>query len=239
MAQGVDPYAEPLASAGKSTVMVPLILGGAIIAAAVLLWYSHTGKSRVAEMARAEELVRADLRNAYRELRAYNPEGAMKFVGDAEGRMKNLRTSWPTDYADLRVAIFLIKGEAGFMIDPDANAADAEHCFSTALKNLVHSSGELWEGGMLGRARVRFQQGKCAEAEEDLNRLLDRNPNFGAGYYWRARVRNCLGDNQGARRDAWRAKCLDSWPPLRDFMRGERKWRRDILGNPELREGGE
>jgi hypothetical protein len=62
---------------------------------------------------------------------------------------------------------------------------------------------------------------------------MDRNDSFGAAYYWRALTRRELGDAKGAAEDEKRARALDSWPPLRDFMQPSCTWTRDIIFKPE------
>jgi tetratricopeptide (TPR) repeat protein len=131
--------------------------------------------------------------------------------------------------------MLLIESEAEFAMDPDGKAAEAEDQFTRALSLMSRASGEMWQFGVFGRARTRMRLGRFREAEEDLTILMDRNPSFGAAYYWRAKARESLGDADGAARDEEMARRLDSWPPLRDFMLETQTWNRDILCAPEVR----
>lgn len=228
-----DPYEEPMPGAGMMSIIVPLIIGGAIIAAAIILWHAHNEKIRVAEMTRIEEEVRGDLRDAYREVRNFHPDKAVAIVKGVNAKMNNLERTLPNDYAELLAVRLMIEAESEFMMDCAGNAGDAEAKFTTALGLMTHASGQLWEMGTMGRARVRIELGKFAEAEEDLNLLMERNSSFGAAYYWRALARDAQGNEAGAAADALRARALDSWPPLRDFMQNKTQWTRDLFYEPE------
>lgn len=225
----------PLAAAGKAAIIVPLIIGGAIIAAAFLLWHSHSLKLRAAEAACAEEDMRRELRDAYRRLRAFDPQGSLDHIHAAAGHLAGMNISRNTDYMELKVALLMLEGEVLFITDAKTNAALAEKRFDEALAILPHASGEYWEFGVFGRARARLEQGKCGEAAGDLDRLLARNPNFGSAYYWRSQARKCHGDAEGSAADERRAKSLDSWPPLRDFMESSGRWMRDVLCDEDAR----
>lgn len=225
----VTPYDDPLPASGKGAIVVPLILGGAIIVAVIMLWEAQTHKDRVTATAHVEERVRADLRLAYAELKARNPEAAIVQTTEANEKLASLHTALATDYAELKMASLLIEGEALFIIDSCANAVAAEDRFNRALGLMIHSSGEIWQYGMLGRARAKLEQADFVTAIADLDLLLERNPSFGAAYYWRSLAKKAAGDDAGAGEDARIARNLDSWPPLRDFMQGSRSWTRDIL----------
>lgn len=221
-----------LVESGKTAIIVPLIIGSAVIVAVIMLWEAHYRKVRIAEMTRVEELVRVDLRNAYQELRAHNPQGALSHTAVAREKMSELRRTVIDDYADLHVALLLIEAESLFMDDCKANAATAEERFNRALSQMTRASGGMWLFGMIGRARTRYELGRYREAESDLDQIMERNPSFGAAYYWRSQARDRLGDAEGAAEDARRAWNLDSWPPLRDFMQPAGVWERDILCRP-------
>ncbi len=206
----------PAARSGMSAVLVPLIIGGALVAAAVILWDTHKAKVRLAESALIEEETRVDLRKAYRELRAGRPQEALGSTALAAEKIKRLSIIWPTDYSDLRMALLLIEGEADFLADRQDRAAQSEAKFGEALSLMTRASGDAWEFGMAGRARARLDQKKYREAADDLTLLLERNPSFGTAYYYRSKARAGLGDAAGAAMDAKRAKELDSWPPRRE-----------------------
>ena len=227
-----SPADAPIEEPGRNAVLVPLILGGAVIAAVIILWYSHVQKNRLVDTARVEEQVRVDLRSAYRELRRLNPEGALAYAAAGYGKIESLRSSLSTDYADLKTASLMIEAEALFMIDRRKNAALVEERFNKALALMTHASGEIWQFGILGRARARFEQGNSGAAVKDLDLLLERNPNYGAGYYWRSLAKKEAGDGAGALKDEQTARNLDSWPPLRDFMIGSCERERDVLSVP-------
>lgn len=228
-----DPHEEPLADYGKSVIMVPLIIGGAVIISIIMLWETHNRNLRLAEMSRCEEAARIELRAAYAEMRALNPAAALTKTAEAARHMRSLKSTWVSDYAELRVALLLMEGEALMMRDGAANAPAAEQRFNESLSLMVHASGELWQFGLLGRSKARFEQGKYQDAIADLDHVMTRNPNFGAAYYWRALAKQKLGDDKGAREDEARARSLDSWPPLRDFMQAANVYTRDILCKPD------
>ncbi len=211
-----DPYGQPLAASGMSAVFVPLIIGGALVAAALILWSTHRNNLRLAESAQVEEEARADLRKAYRELRSGHPEASLVLTDKVGEKIRRLAIIWPTDYSDLRAALLLIEAQAEFMIDGKNRAGPIEAKFEQALSLLDRASGEFWEQGMLGRARARLELKEYREAEEDLSLLLAGNPNFGTAYYWRAKAREGMGDAPGAAEDERRAKNLAAWPPFRD-----------------------
>lgn len=230
----IDPHAEPLADYGKAAVMVPLIIGGAIIVSVIILWHTHTRKVQLSEMARIEEQARQELRGAYVEMRALKPHLALARAESAGKLMESLKTGLAPDYAQLRVALLLLEGESLFMKDCAKHADTAEKKFGEALGLMTYASGDMWQFGMLGRARARFELEKYGEALADLDNVLDRNASFGAAYYWRSLTRERLGDVAGAGEDEGRAKALDSWPPLRDFMQASCVWSRDILSKQQF-----
>jgi len=233
----IDPYAEPLADYGKAAVMVPLIIGGAIIVAVIILWHSHALRVQMSEMARVEVLAREELRAAYNEMRALKPHLALTRAERAGKLIDTLQTDLATDYAQLKVALLLLEGETLFMKDCVRHADTAEEKFDKALGLMTYASGDMWQFGMLGRARARVELKKFREAQSDLDSVLDRNPSFGSAYYWRAQTHTALGDREGARKDEARARALDSWPPLRDFMQPGSVWTRDIFNRARF--GGE
>lgn len=230
-AASADPYAEPLAGAGKMAVIVPLIIGGALVASVIMLWEAHRQKQQLSEMTKIEEEVRIDLQNAYREVRYFRPQIALGILLGVEAKMQNLKTIWPTDYSDLRVALLLMKAESLYILDAKANAAGSEALFDEALKMMTRASGEMWLGGVLGRAKTRVELGRYHEAEGDLDLVMERNPSFGAAYYWRALARRGQGDETGAAADEERARSLDSWPPARVFWQGALMGSRDMLAD--------
>ena len=223
------PGKESLPDVGKAAILVPLIIGGAVIVAIIVLWQTHAQKIRVAQMARTEELARMELRAAYLEMRALRPEAALKHTGNAAGLLKSLKTTWPSDYVDLRIPLLLMEGESLFMKDCALHAVDVEKRFDQAIGLMRYASGETWQFGMLGRARARIEQGRYKSALGDLDVVLERNPSYGSAYYWRSLARKNLGDAAGASEDEKRARNLDSWPPLRDFMQASCIRTRDIL----------
>lgn len=229
-----DPNARPLGGPGMGAIIVPLIIGGAIIIGAIMLWEAHTRNQAIIEIARTEIKVREELRLAYAELRNLHPEEALTRTAVAAQLMdERLHSRWQSDYRELKTARNLIEAEALLMLDCAANAAVSEKLFDQALGWMTHASGEFWQFGVLGRARTRYETGRYEEALADLDMLMDRNPNFGAAYYWRALAKQKLGDRRGAVRDETRARSLDSWPPLRDFMLASCEWNRDFLTKPE------
>lgn len=231
--QAPDPHEQPLAEVGKASIIVPLIIGGAIIVAVILLWEAHNSKLRIIEMSRIEEMTRIKLRGAYVKMRALRPEIALQKSKKADELLTSLNAKWHTDYADLKISLNLLEGESLLMQDCAANAPEAEKRFDQAIAFMNFASGEMWQFGMLGRARARIKQGKFQQALADLNSVMDRNPSFGSAYYWRSLTRKNLGDDAGAKADENRTRSLDSWPPLRDFMQASCVWTRDILTRPE------
>jgi hypothetical protein len=224
-----DPNAEPLADYGKAAIMIPLIIGGAVVVSVIILWHTYAQKLRMIEMSRIEVAARQEVRGAYRALRALDPDAALTRAERAGAMLDSLKTGMDPDYARLRIALLMLEGEALFMKDGAGNADEAEARFESALGLMPYASGERWELGMLGRARTRFALKRHADALSDLDSVLDRNPSFGSAYYWRSLTRMALGDGAGARADERRARALDSWPPLRDFMPGPGAVVRDIL----------
>lgn len=233
----VDPHAQPLADYGKAAVMVPMIIGGAIIVAVIILWHSHAQRKHWSEMARVEVMAREELRTAYNEMRALKPNLALTRAERAGKLIDALKTDLVPDYAQLKVALLLLEGETLFMKDCTRHADTAEEKFDRALGLMPYASGDMWQFGMLGRARARVELKKYREALGDLSSVLDRNPSYGAAYYWRSQTRAALGDEEGAREDEKRARALDSWPPLRDFMQPGSVWTRDIFNRPRFGDG--
>lgn len=232
-----DPYNEPLADNGKAMIFVPLIIGGAVVVSIIMLWQAHTQKIRLAEMSQTEIAARNELRDAWTEMRALRPEQALEKTAQAGKLVAALSAArlrpQNADYAELKVGLLLLEAESLFMKDCAKNAAIAEEKFSEALSLMIFSSGEMWQAGLLGRARARYEQGKYAEAIADLDQVMTRNANYGAAYYWRSLAKEKSGDADGALDDARTAKRLDSWPPLRDFMQAACVWTRDILCKPD------
>lgn len=233
--EAANPDDEVLTESSKAAVVIPLIIGGAIIVAIIILWNIHNRNLRRTEMTLIEEEVRTDLLSAYHSLRMFQPNEALAKAKAVEEKMHGLKTKHSTDYADLKMVTLLIQGESEMMIDRKKNAADAEKRFDKAISLMTHASGEVWQFGLLGRARARLELGRFQEAEDDLTRLLDRNPSFGVAYYWRSRARESLGNAKGAAEDADKAESLDSNPPLRDFMHGSVGWNRDFMSPSERR----
>lgn len=216
---GPKPYARELPGGGTAAIMAPLIIGGALLVGAYILWDSHVRVARQAEMSRVEEEIRHDLIAAYRALVNGQPREALEVVGIINKKASILKGTGDFDYADIRSARLMLEAQAEFMILCDEGAAQVERKFTEALGCMMRASGHMWEFGMMGRARARIGLAKYKEAEEDLNILLTGNPNYGAGYYWRAMARYQLGDTEGARQDEERAIRLDSWPPRRNLLR--------------------
>ncbi len=214
----VDPNAEPLADYGKAAIMIPLIIGGAVVVSLIILWRTYAQKVQMAEMARVEMSVRQELGEARAAVRDRKPNIALMRVREARGMLDSLKKGFSSGYARLNVSILMLEGEALFMKDGVRSADRAEVLFDSALGLMSSASGERWELGMLARARMRFELRRYGDALADLDAMLDRNPNFGVAYYWRSLTREVLGDKQGAKADERRARALDSWPPLRDFL---------------------
>lgn len=229
---GNDDPGDELA-ASSMPVIVPLVFGAAIVVAVFVLWNAHAKKIAIAESARIEEQVRVELREAYRHLREHRPEQALAMVKTVEKNMDGLPINWVNDYANLKVARLMMEAEAIFILDRAGSAEQAEKLFNQALELITHASGELWLFGVFGRGRVRFELGRYEEAVADFDNLLSRNSSFGAAYYWRSLAYGKLGRAEEAMADGVRAKSLDSWPPLRDFVRsGTEDDSRDFLTLP-------
>ncbi|MCD8140575.1 MAG: hypothetical protein LUE17_12505 [Planctomycetaceae bacterium] len=234
-----DPRQEALAGYGRSIILVPLIIGGALIVATILMWHAHNKRARIADATQVEEQVREELRAAHAEMRALRPAQALQRSDTAKKLMAKLPVVLAPDYADLKVVQLLVEGESLFMLDCAAHAEAAEERFDQAMNLMNYASGEMWLFGMLGRARARYES-KCYElALQDLNAIMDRNNSFGAAFYWRSLTRAALGDVRGAQADERRARALDSWPPLRDFMQSSCRRTRDVLSKPVMPETGE
>lgn len=228
-----DASQDALAYYGKSVILVPLIIGGALVVAVILFWHAQNRRARLAEAAQVEEMVRRELRVAYIEMRALRPAMALERSDAAKELIARLLVNLAPDYAELKMSQLLVEAESLFMLDCGAYAKMAEERFDKALSLMTHASGEMWQFGMLGRARTRFEEKLYSEALADLDAIMDRNSSFGAAYYWRSLTRRELGDTKGAAEDETRARALDSWPPLRDFMQASCIWTRDILSKPE------
>lgn len=207
-----------IANSNMALVIVPLIIGAAIVISAVVMWGAHERKLQIAETTRVEEEIRADLRQAFRRLRDNRPDQALAIVREIENKLQQLKSQWVTDYLDIKAARCLMEGEALIRLDPVNNAQEAETEYNDALALMTHASGQFWLYGMMGRARARLQTGDYAGAESDLTLLLDRNPSFGAAYFWRSRARNRQDNPQGALADEQKARSLDFWPPLRTVV---------------------
>ncbi len=209
---------EDVARSHMALVIVPLIIGAAIVISAVIMWEGHERYLQSADTTRGEEEIRADLRHAYHQLRENRPDQALAVVHEIDSKIKQLKSQWVTDYLDIKAARCLMEGEALFRLDSVNNAQAAEAAFDGALTLMPHASGEFWLYGMLGRARTRFQIGDYAGAESDLTLLLDRNPSFGAAYFCFYDSGRNEDNTEGALADEEKAKTLDSWPPLRNFV---------------------
>lgn len=227
------PEVNPFGRYGKTAIFAPLIIGGAVVAATIVMWQTHNRNEQAVEMSRIEERARDELRLAYGEMRALRPEKALERAAEADRLVKSLNSKLAPDYASLKISLLLVEAETLFMKDCAAHSDQAEEKFSQALALMPFASGEMWTFGMLGRARARFEQGKYGEALSDLDSVMGRNPSYGSAYYWRSLTRERLGDEAGAREDEQRARALDSWPPLRDFMQASCVWTRDIIHKPK------
>lgn len=202
---------------GRAAILVALILGGALAAGGLILWDAHRTKVMSGRVVQVEEQSRRDIHDAYRELHAERPGAALQLAASAEAKLRDVKAMLPADYVELRREILMLQGECAFELSPRERAAEAEDKFDKALALMTSPSGAVWEKGMFGRARARLEQGKSALAEEDLSKLLEENPNFGAAYYWRSQARAHQGNTQGAAEDAVIARRLGSSPPSRDF----------------------
>lgn len=217
-----DPYEQPLASFGRAALFVPLIIGGAVIVSLVMLWEAHAREARLADVSRNEVAAKNHLRDSWAALRAGRPAEALEKTAAAaqcvaaldDARGETLQT----DYAELKVSLLLLEAESLFRRDGAAGAGAAEAKFDEALGIMTFSSGELWETGLLGRARVRLARGDCAGAVADLDHIMTRNAGYGAAYYYRALAKEKAGDAAGAAADERAARRLGSWPPLRDVL---------------------
>lgn len=218
---------------GRAAIFAPLIIGGALVAGGVMVWQTHNRSRQITQMAQVEEDAREALRTAYSRMRSLDPVEALEHAGRAERLIGSLNAKLAPDYAPLKISLLLVEAESLFMKDCSAQADQAEEKFDQALRLMNYSSGGMWLFGMLGRARSRYEQGRYDEALADLNAVMDRNASFGAAYYWRSLTRRHLGDLDGAREDEQRARSLDSWPPLRDYMQVSCNWTRDIIHKPK------
>lgn len=218
---------------GKASILAPLIIGGAVVAGSVMMWQTHNRNEQMAKMSRIEEEIRTELRSAYGSLRSLEPEETLNKTEKANTLFKSLNAKLAPDYASLKIYLLLVEAEALFMKDCAKHADQAEIKFDQAMHLMSYASGDLWLFGMLGRARTRYEQGKFEEALADLDTVMDRNPSFGAGYYWRSLTKDRLGDHDGAKRDEKKARSLDSWPPLRDYIQPSCQWTRDIIHKPK------
>ncbi len=214
------PYDDRLPGGGTGAIMVPLIIGAAIIIGAYILWDINARRARASELAKVEEEIRLDLIQAYRFLVQANPAEALQITQSVDERAKQFGKAvrHDSDYAELHAARLLLEANAEFMILCEAGAAMAEEKFTRAIGLMIHASGEMWEFGMMSRARARLEQDKYHEALADLDVLLAGNPNYGAAYYWRALLKYETGDQAGGQADEQRARDLGSWPPRRNFM---------------------
>ncbi len=215
---GIQPYIHKFPGGGTAAIIVPLIIGGALLICVYILWNSHMWNVRQTEMSRVEEEVRHDLIAVYRALIDNRPEKALEILNAVGKRESILKSAGEFAYSDIRSARLMLEGQAEFMLLCEEGAPQVERKFTEALGYLMRASGEMWEFGMMGRARARIGQRKYREAEEDLNILLAGNSNYGAGYYWRAMARYQLNNHEGARQDEERAIQLDSWPPRRNLL---------------------
>lgn len=217
---------------GMSAIFATLVIGGALVAGALMMWQTHNRNVQLAEMSKIEEKARVEIRAAHNEMRARKPDRALERTERANALVNSLNPKLGPDYAPLKIGLLLVEGETLFMKDCVKYAAQAEEKFDQALRLMTFASGEMWQFGMLGRARARIEQEKYEEALSDLDNVMRRNPSYGAGYYWRSLVRDRLGDRAGAGEDEKKARALDSWPPLRDFMQSSSIWTRDIIHKP-------
>lgn len=216
-----NPYDNDLPNVGMMAILVPLIIGGACVVGALILWQQHERKAREFEASKVEEEVRTDILSAYRLMRQEKYAAAVELMDKTDDKVAFLcaNDSNPDAYTDFRAALLSLVAEAEFIRDPTANAAEAEDKFNGAMSLLRYASGEMWEFSVLGRARSRFAQKKYEEAIADLDTLLAGNPNYGTAYYWRSLARKGMGDLEGAAADREVAENFDSWPPLRDPLR--------------------
>lgn len=213
----VDPDGVQL-SGGAGTVLIALIIGGAILATAFMVWDFRQRREEMAERARLEEKVREDLIRAYNLLRNNEPQVALRRTAVAQANLERIAGGGPDDYAELRAARRILEAEAHAMLGGRERLEAAETEFSRALNIMRYSSGEIWMLGTYSRGRTRYDLAQYAEAVADFDAVLNRNAGFGAAYYWRSLAKRHLGDRVGAAQDAERAKSLDSWPPHRDFL---------------------
>lgn len=201
---------------GSYLVIVPLIFGAAVIAGAIMLWTVDQKRNKRFQVTLREEEIRADLRKVYHLLRDDKPEMAVPVLSEVDAKLARLDTNWATDYLELRVSALILRGEALLNMNEGKNADEAEAKLTQALEMMTKASGEFWAMALFVRGRARYERDNYAGAEADFGTLLERNPNNGAAYYWRAHCREKSGDLTGAAQDTERAKRLDSWPPLRD-----------------------
>jgi hypothetical protein len=143
---------------GKAVILVPLIIGGAVIVAAIFLWHAKANHERLAEATHIEEMTRGELRAAFVEMRALRPAAALEHAGAARKLISRLPADIDPHYAELKMTSLLIEGESLFLLDCGANAKIAGERFDKALRLMNHASGEMWQFGMLGRARTSFEE---------------------------------------------------------------------------------
>lgn len=196
-------------------ILVPIIVGGAVLAAAILLWEAHSRKAAGLELSRTEVAVRRELRAGYAAVRRGQADDALAHAATAgEMLSRRLRGRWRTEYLELRMARNLITAEATLLLERPDGPAAAEALLTEALGWLTQTGGSYWQALMLARGRARLAGGRSGEAAADLDLLLERNPNFASAYYWRALARRDAGDVPGAEADETRARRLGAWPPV-------------------------
>ena len=200
-------------SAGAMSILVWLIVGGAVLVAVAIIWDARSRSRIQAETAKFEEAVRREVTQSFRLLRNNHPREAIEMDAAIGEKIAWLTRVYPDGYRGLRAMRLFIRSEALTLLGGEDECREAEKGFTTGLALLERSGGETWEMGLYGRGKARYNLGEYGLAGADFDLLVQGNPNFGAAYGWRSLARTALGDADGAAEDETRARVLGVWPP--------------------------
>lgn len=195
---------------GINAILIPLLLGGALVVALFTAWQKHAAMEQVTDIAHIEEESTVEIRAALAALRAGDTARVLELTQKLNDKTKKYVQNLPT----ICVRTAILEGEALLRQD----SVKSESAFERAVSLLNRSGGITWEYALLGRGRARLANNKATEAVEDFDLILRHNAMFGAAYYWRARAHAALGNTTTAARDEADARRLDAWPPKVSFL---------------------
>lgn len=193
----------------SAPILVPLIIGGALIAAGLIVWNQRLRQEKADQVSRLEEEARKGISLAKQAVIDGNWDETIRRVNNAFQCIDAASEDDYFSYDSVMAEGYLYRGRANFGL---GNFPEAEDDFSSVLLRYSGISNQTMETALMWRGRTRMEMGLLEDAVEDFSLVIKMNGNYGAAYAWRAKAR-AGSAMDGADDDEKRAKELASWPP--------------------------